>query len=82
MSPRLILLAVCITVPCATAAIPSDESTVQTPELILTEIRNEGPAAVIRSLWRTQAKWSDLTNKVATGNQGWVDVAVALAPRF
>jgi hypothetical protein len=51
----------------------------ETPEFLLARIKNEGAAAVIRSLWDTP-RWSELTDQVASGDPGWVNVAVDLAP--
>ena len=51
----------------------------QGPDMVLARIRNEGAAAVIRSLWDTP-RWSELTDEVASGDARWINVAVALAP--
>lgn len=52
----------------------------QTPKFLLARIKEGGAAAVIKSLWNVPAEWNDLTDKVATGNGPWIDVAVALGP--
>lgn len=77
---RKALIALSLAACCATRAVPSAEPRAQNPEIMLARIKKEGAAAVIKSLWGIPAKWNELTDKVATGNAAWVDVAVALGP--
>jgi hypothetical protein len=50
----------------------------QSAAAIQSRIKEEGASSVITGLWGTTA-WSQLTDKVASGDAAWIDVAVALS---
>jgi hypothetical protein len=49
----------------------------QKADTLLEEVNNKGASAVIRSLWGKPA-WYSVTEKIASGESAWIDVALAL----
>lgn len=76
MSRSGTIIVLLIATSCAASAFSANEPK-ETPDFLLPRIKNEGAAAVIQSLWGTP-RWSELTDKVASGDADWVNVAMDL----
>jgi hypothetical protein len=55
----------------------SSTSTQQDASTLLEEVNSKGATAVVRSLWGKPA-WQSVTEKIASGDAAWIDVALAL----
>lgn len=50
------------------------------PQAIIDQISKRGAAQVVRELYDDYEKWYSVLRKVASGNEAWLKVAVALRP--
>jgi len=49
-----------------------------TPELLLHDVDNRGASVVVRDLWNRHDPWNEVTKRIASGENAWIDVALAL----
>jgi hypothetical protein len=62
------------------AELGATDSTAIRAGQVLADIKVRGPAAVVKSLWEPAQKWGEVMKRISTGQQAWLDVAVALRP--
>jgi hypothetical protein len=48
------------------------------PETIISEIKSRGAKEVVRELTKDWSVWDSICDKIASGNQAWLNVAAAL----
>jgi hypothetical protein len=72
---RALILALAVAGPSVSTANPGSEAA-----HISARVKNDGPTAVVRSIYADDRQWKDLLANVATGRRDWLALAVELRP--
>ena len=52
----------------------------ETPTMLMEQVRKMGPRCVVSNLWDKHGEWDRVMNGIASGQESWVELAIALYP--
>jgi hypothetical protein len=75
---KLILFWIVFT--CGTALLACTSSDQENPTPLMEQVKKVGAKSVVFTLWEKRGEWASVMNRIASGQEAWVELAIALCP--